>query len=90
MIYIGTAPASNRTNNRRNIASSWNYKEGDSIRISCFTNCNEAELMLNGKSLGKKQLADAAEKVITWDIAYQPGELSVKGYKKGWRLRSIL
>ncbi len=78
-----TAPTSNRTNNRRNIASSWNYKEGDSIRISCFTNCNEAKLMLNGKSLGKKQLVDAAEKVITWDIGYHPGELAVKGYEKG-------
>jgi hypothetical protein len=39
--------------------------------------------MLNGKSSGKKQLADAAEKVITWDVVYHPGELAVKGYEKG-------
>ncbi|MBD0286933.1 MAG: glycoside hydrolase family 2 protein [Flavisolibacter sp.] len=83
MIYIGTAPLANRANNRRNMAASWNYKEGDSIRISCFTNCSEAELMLNGKSFGKKQLADAAEKVITWDVIYQPGGLTIRGYRNG-------
>ncbi len=68
MLYDDFAEEIANPTNRRNIASSWNYKEGDSIRISCFTNCNQAELMLNGKSSGKKQLADAAEKVITWDI----------------------
>jgi hypothetical protein len=46
--------------------------------------------MLNGKSSGKKQLADAAEKVITWDIVYHPGELAEKDMRKGRRLHSIL
>ncbi|MEO6729900.1 MAG: sugar-binding domain-containing protein [Ferruginibacter sp.] len=83
MIYIGTALLATQTNNRRNINASWNYNKGDSIRISCFTNCDEAELLLNGKMLGKKLLSGAAEKVITWNILYQPGELSVRGFKKG-------
>ena len=89
LIYIGTAPLpataprGNQANNRRNLADSWNHSEGDSIRVSCFTTCEEAELFLNGKSLGKKRLADAAERVMTWRVVYQPGELSVKGFKNG-------
>ncbi len=89
MIYMATAPVSttastaNPAFNRRNLAASWTYKEGDSVRVSCFTNCEEADLLLNGKSLGKKQLATTPEHVLTWTVAYRPGDLSVRGYKNG-------
>lgn len=34
----------------------WNWQgmEGKNIPVTCYTNCEEAELFLNGKSLGKK------------------------------------
>ncbi len=34
----------------------WNWKgmKGKEIPVTCYTNCDEAELFLNGKSLGKK------------------------------------
>jgi beta-galactosidase len=83
MVYIGTTLLGNSANNRRSIAASWNYKDGDSVRVTCFTSCNVAELMLNGKSLGQKQLVDVPEKVITWDVVYHPGQLLVKGFKNG-------
>ena len=89
MVYIATAPVpatpptGNQAGNRRNLAASWTYKAGDSIRVSCFTNGDEAELMLNGNSLGKKKLADFPERVITWTVAYQPGDLLVKSFTKG-------
>ena len=88
-IHIATAPVpatpptANQANNRRNLADSWTYQAGDSIRVSCFTTCDEAELRLNGKSLGKKRRADAPERVMSWTVAYQPGELSVSGFTNG-------
>jgi hypothetical protein len=82
MIYIGTSALSNRGNNRRGITSSWKYNEGDSVLITCYTNCDEAELFLNGQSLGRKQLNDSLKNII-WRTVYQTGELSVKGYKNG-------
>lgn len=87
MIYIGTSlmPKGNAQSNRRTIFPTWNYKEGDTVRVSGFTNLSEAELFLNGKSLGRKSLADTKENTITWDVIYQPGELLVKGYKDGAR-----
>ena len=90
MIYIGTSPLSNPANNKKEIADLWNYKQGDSVRISCFTNCDAAELFVNGKSAGKKQMSDAVEKVITWDMIYQPGELLIKGFKNGEETHYIL
>ena len=61
----------------------WNWpgKEGDSIKVHCYTNCEEVELFLNGKSLGKKK-AESYKKLI-WSLIYQPGKLEAKGYKEG-------
>jgi hypothetical protein len=61
----------------------WDKKTGDSVRVNCFTNCNEAELFLNNVSLGKKVLAEYKNRVLSWDLVYQSGELKVKGYQKG-------
>ena len=86
MIYIGTAAVAKNGNNRRggrNAAPVWNYMQGDSIQVNCFTNCEEAVLILNGQSLGKLALADAKDKILSWTVPYQAGELTVKGYNKG-------
>ncbi|MGK9369946.1 glycoside hydrolase family 2 TIM barrel-domain containing protein [Melioribacter sp. Ez-97] len=34
----------------------WEGREGQIIPVICYTNCNEVELFLNGKSYGKKRL----------------------------------
>jgi beta-galactosidase len=84
MIYIGTSPVP-KTENRgiwshRQAAPYWNWKQGDTVRVSCFTNCPEAELFLNGKSLGRKSMSAFKNRIINWDVLYQPGVLTVNGY----------
>lgn len=61
----------------------WNWagKEGESIKVHCYTNCDEVELLLNGKSLGK-QKAEPFKKLI-WSAVYKPGKLEARGYKAG-------
>jgi len=61
----------------------WNWfgKEGDSIKVHCYTNCEEVELFLNGKSQGKKK-AEPFKKLI-WPVIYKPGKLEAKGYTGG-------
>jgi beta-galactosidase/beta-glucuronidase len=84
MVYIGTSPIPKKLGKENHDAEpNWNWPAGQQVRISCFTNCDEAELFLNGKSLGKKSKAEAENHMLTWDVDYQPGELSVKGYNKG-------
>jgi len=54
----------------------WNYQAGDSVLVMAYTNCAEAELFLNGKSLGKKKY-NPANSSIWWYIPYQAGEVKV-------------
>ncbi len=87
MIYIGTTaiPDTSKkgyTRFARQADPDWNYKNGDKIRVNCFTNCSGAELFLNGRSLGKKSLSAFGNRIIYWDFDCQPGELVVKGDKK--------
>jgi beta-galactosidase len=58
----------------------WNWpgREGQPIDVRCFSNCKEVELLLNGKSLGKKTMA--ANWFLDWNVNYEPGVLSAKGY----------
>jgi len=61
----------------------WNWpgKEGQDIDVRCFSNCQEVELLLNGQSLGKKQMAKNSH--LQWLVKYAPGTLSAKGYRYG-------
>jgi len=61
----------------------WNWPEkvGEIIPVHIFTSGNEAELFLNGKSLGRKKKGQY-EYRLRWDsVKYEPGELKVIAYK---------
>jgi beta-galactosidase len=50
--------------------------------VEVYSNCEEVELLLNGKSLGTKPLpADASPRV--WRVAYEPGTLHAVARNKG-------
>ena len=77
----------------------WNWKRGETVRVMAVSNCDEVELFLNGKSLGKKSKKDPAERPnildakyfavcstyrLRWfDVPYEPGELKVVAYRDG-------
>jgi beta-galactosidase len=63
----------------------WNWAEriGLNTPVHVYTSGDEAELFLNGKSLGRKKKG-AFEYRIRWDsVLYQPGVLKVIAYKNG-------
>ena len=63
----------------------WNWPERKGLvtPVHVYTSGDEAELFLNGKSLGKKKKGEF-EYRIRWDnVIYQPGELKVIAYKNG-------
>ena len=59
----------------------WKGKEGKNILVRAFCNCDEVELFLNNKSLGKKPVPTNSH--LEWQVPYEPGDLSAKGYKNG-------
>lgn len=63
----------------------WKYDTNEDIIVQTYTNCEEAELFLNGKSLGRKKLAEVIETdhILKWMVPYQKGELKVVGYNNG-------
>jgi len=63
----------------------WNWPERKGLvtPVHVYTSGDEAELFLNGKSLGKKKKGEF-EYRLKWDsVLYQPGELKVIAYKDG-------
>lgn len=51
-------------------------REGVEIPVVVYTNCDGAELFLNGKSLGKKEMT--RDRQIVWLVPYQSGTLTVQ------------
>ena len=51
--------------------------DGETVSVSCYTNEAEAELFLNGKSLGKKSISDYDACRVTWEFPFEKGELKV-------------
>jgi beta-galactosidase len=51
--------------------------------VHVYTSGDEAELFLNGKSLGRKKKESFQYRIRWDDVLYQPGELRVVAYKNG-------
>ncbi len=62
--------------------SIWNYEEGRTIRVVCYTNSAKARLLLNGKEVGETKDRNDDNGVIYWDVPYQAGKLEVLGMDK--------
>ena len=63
----------------------WNWPEriGQVTPVHVYTSGDEAELFLNGQSLGRRKKGEF-EYRLRWDeVIYQPGELRVVAYKDG-------
>ena len=68
------------------LSENWTREEGEKVSLYTFTNGDEVELFLNGKSLGVKKNSDDPKlrARIKWDgIAYAPGTLLAVARKNG-------
>jgi len=63
----------------------WNWpgRLGMITPVHVFTSGDEAELFLNGRSLGKKKKGPYEDRLRWDDVKYSPGELKVVAYKNG-------
>ncbi|MFO1511572.1 MAG: beta-galactosidase GalB [Verrucomicrobiota bacterium] len=61
----------------------WPERVGQVTPVHVFTSGDEAELFLNGNSLGRKQKGQSEYRFRWDDVVYQPGTLKVVTYKQG-------
>ena len=64
----------------------WNLQghEGEEVELWAYSNCDEVELTVNGKKLGRQQMPKNGH--LKWKATYQPGKVVATGYKNGKRI----
>jgi beta-galactosidase len=59
----------------------WHGREGDEIPVWVYSNLDEVELFLNGKSLGSQKVPRLGH--LEWKVKYEPGAIEARGSKDG-------
>ena len=64
----------------------WNLQghEGEEVELWAYSNCDEVELIVNGKNLGRQTMPRNGH--LRWKATYQPGKVVARGYKNGKRI----
>ncbi len=65
------------------VLADWNWQgnENKPLEISIYSSCEQVELFLNNKSLGKKPVNRSTEFMAKWEVSYQAGVLKAVGYR---------
>lgn len=64
----------------------WNFNEGETVSVHCYTGYPSAELFVNGKSMGRRFFAgkgggEIERYRLMWkDVTFEPGEIKVVAY----------
>ncbi|MGB6975223.1 MAG: beta-galactosidase GalA [Terracidiphilus sp.] len=61
----------------------WNFegREGDEIPVWVYSNLEEVELLVNGKSLGTQRMPHLGH--VEWKVRYEPGTIEARGMRGG-------
>lgn len=82
MAYLGTYPVRKEPMPSFDAWPIWDYNEGDMIRVVCYTNGSSVQLYLNNDKIDTQRAYNDTTGIITWDIPYKAGKLSVKAFDK--------
>ena len=63
-------------------------REGETVDLWIYSNCDEIQLRLNGTSLGKKPMPKYGH--ISWPVKYKRGKLEAIGFIKGRKVSSYV
>lgn len=93
LVYIGIIDKesdkvewNDQTIGTADVSSHWNREKGKSYNLYTFTNADEVELFVNGKSLGirKNNTEKSKRNMIFWpNISYSPGKITAVARTNG-------
>lgn len=72
------------------VVADWNWKdnEGKPLEVHVYSSCDEVELFLNNKSLGRKPVSRSTQYRSVWSVPYEAGVLKAVGYKDNKAINS--
>ena len=74
------------------LSENWNRQPGSKTQVYVFTNGDEVELLMNGRSLGKKKNDkkdnNKRNRIIWEDVVFEPGVLEAVSYTDGKKVAS--
>ena len=74
------------------VVASWNWAgyENQPLEVNVYSSCDEIELFVNEKSLGRKPTNRSTAYIATWSVPYRSGELKAVGYASGKQVATAL
>ncbi|MFR9600717.1 MAG: glycoside hydrolase family 2 TIM barrel-domain containing protein [Rikenellaceae bacterium] len=65
----------------------WNKRDGAEVFVTVYSNCDEVELKVNGRSLGRKT-NDWSKYFVEYATEFKSGKVEAIGYRKGKKVTS--
>nr|WP_315382330.1 beta-galactosidase GalA [uncultured Sphingomonas sp.] len=59
----------------------WEGREGETVSVWVYSNCDTVELLVNGRSMGTQSVPPLGH--LEWKVPYQPGAIEARGRKGG-------
>lgn len=59
----------------------WEGRDGRPIEIWAHSNCEEVELLVNGRGAGRQRMVP--NRHLAWSVPYAPGRIEARGYRGG-------
>jgi beta-galactosidase len=68
----------------------WNWagREGQPVEVWAHSNCEAVELLVNGRSMGRKPVERGRH--VAWTLPYAPGRIEARGYRAGRRVAAMV
>ena len=65
------------------VADHWNWKKGDLVDVAVSSNCDEVELRLGGRRIGRARVHPDSCRVVFPGVPFRAGTLLASGYRGG-------
>ncbi|MEJ5258687.1 MAG: glycoside hydrolase family 2 TIM barrel-domain containing protein [Anaerohalosphaeraceae bacterium] len=83
MVYLAAISGADGFRRGAEPQSHWNWPAGSTVTVLIYSNCQEVELILNGKSLGVSAPLSVPERTIRRPVPFESGTLTAVGRNGG-------